>query len=515
MTQTPLRNAVSSLVPQSLTTLALTSGETGAVTIAVTPATTGDAVVQLTATCPSGEHAEALATVHSTLVPVTITKSENTDTLKIGDPLDYTLTLSNRNFVPLMVSVTDGIDSHLDVISSDPEMDGSSQGRALRWSNLSVPAQGTRTIVIHTHVNRVSDEADIPNTAVLSQPSVSDTPSNTVVAHLFDPALVVLKQASRSVVQIGDRLSYSVSLQNQSTAALLTSTQLVDTLPSGEHYLPGTARLNGIENEPTISGQQLTWSGPGLKPGELLTLTYDVGITLDAQPGTLLNLVTGRGHGSSGEIAKTAQATVQVTGRTSLADIIGVIFIDTNNNGVLDGGETPIPGVRVLLAGGREALTDADGRYHFADLPSGPYALYVDPASLPLPAAPYPGDRGTAGARLAQVMGLTQLNIPLQPPTLQAHTVRFTTLTSGPVTLLKTVTQLDDTHFRSTTTLNSSAAAHYVLDDHAPADVPALPNATQHSGDLQPGTAVRFTSEYQTTNPDPLGDPDLTITVMP
>ncbi len=36
---------------------------------------------------------------------------------------------------------------------------------------------------------------------------------------------------------------------------------------------------------------------------------------------------------------------------------------------------------RILLAGGREVLTDAAGRYHFKDVPQGVQALRLDPGA--------------------------------------------------------------------------------------------------------------------------------------
>ncbi len=68
-------------------------------------------------------------------------------------------------------------------------------------------------------------------------------------------------------------------------------------------------------------------------------------------------------------------------GEIALASVSGRVYADSNNNGVLDAGETGIANVTVQLAGvdwagngvSRSVLTTGDGRYQFANLPpSGP-----------------------------------------------------------------------------------------------------------------------------------------------
>jgi len=64
-----------------------------------------------------------------------------------------------------------------------------------------------------------------------------------------------------------------------------------------------------------------------------------------------------------------------------LSSVAGVVYLDSNNNGLRDGGEPPIPGVVITLTGTtgagavtRTATTLADGSYRFDDLLSGTYA---------------------------------------------------------------------------------------------------------------------------------------------
>ncbi len=64
------------------------------------------------------------------------------------------------------------------------------------------------------------------------------------------------------------------------------------------------------------------------------------------------------------------------------ASISGYVYVDANNNGVKDGGETPIAGVAITLSGADasgpvslSATTDANGFYQFQNLKPGVYAV--------------------------------------------------------------------------------------------------------------------------------------------
>ena len=139
---------------------------------------------------------------------------------------------------------------------------------------------------------------------------------------------------------------------------------------------------------------------------------------------TVPNLVIAPVGANGKVVAKVLSNTgsVEVARRSRLfggqAEIAGRVYVDRSGSGhYVRGVDTPVPGARILLAGGQEALTDSQGRYHFADLTPGLYALRLDPGSAPWAARPWPGDRGLTGSRNADVVGLTNIDFPLQPNT--------------------------------------------------------------------------------------------------
>ena len=87
-------------------------------------------------------------------------------------------------------------------------------------------------------------------------------------------------------------------------------------------------------------------------------------------------------------------------GFAHLMRIGNVVFNDPNNNGVYDGGETPIPGVKLnlyydtngngvydpgtdqLVPGVAQQTTDGGGKYLFDNLLPGKYFVVIDPSNF-------------------------------------------------------------------------------------------------------------------------------------
>lgn len=63
--------------------------------------------------------------------------------------------------------------------------------------------------------------------------------------------------------------------------------------------------------------------------------------------------------------------------------ISGVVWLDVNENGLLDEGEQPLGDVRVVTGSGRDTLTDMNGHFMIGDLPPGEHVILVDEKTLP------------------------------------------------------------------------------------------------------------------------------------
>jgi SdrD B-like domain len=74
-------------------------------------------------------------------------------------------------------------------------------------------------------------------------------------------------------------------------------------------------------------------------------------------------------------------------------EIAGVVFLDANNNGRSDAGESGAPNVTVVLDGRFSVQTDASGRFIFPAVAAGHHVVTVVPDNLPLPWALTNGGR--------------------------------------------------------------------------------------------------------------------------
>jgi hypothetical protein len=66
-------------------------------------------------------------------------------------------------------------------------------------------------------------------------------------------------------------------------------------------------------------------------------------------------------------------------------ELSGTVYLDANNNGRLDAGESGAANVTVVLDGRFSVQTDANGRFDFAAVASGHHVLSVVADNLPLP----------------------------------------------------------------------------------------------------------------------------------
>ncbi|MFO1191489.1 MAG: SdrD B-like domain-containing protein [Rhodoferax sp.] len=195
--------------------------------------------------------------------------------------------------------------------------------------------------------------------------------------------LAITKTGSASVVELGDSLQYTVAVRNRS-AGPLSAVTVVDTLPAGFRYIPGTTRIGAVAQADPGGGvgPVLTFNLGNMAASSTITITYRVRVAVGAQQGNGIN----RAQARSGAFASnTAQWRVRVTGGvfTSEACVLGKIFVDCNGNHVQDAEELGIPGVRLYFQDGSYLVSDVEGKYSVCNLLPRTHVLKVDPSTLP------------------------------------------------------------------------------------------------------------------------------------
>lgn len=197
--------------------------------------------------------------------------------------------------------------------------------------------------------------------------------------------LMLSKTASKSVVELVDFLDYTLTLSNQTNTAL-TGFTINDTLPLGFAYERGSTLINGFRVPDPEGGQgrALKWTDTTtpMATGATVTISYRVRVGVGATLGDATNhAIAMSGRYTSME----ALARVQIIGGVFSDEgfIVGKVYTECNGNRIQDHEEIGVPGVRVFLEDGTNAISDVEGKYSFYGIKPVTHVLKVDNTTLP------------------------------------------------------------------------------------------------------------------------------------
>jgi len=211
--------------------------------------------------------------------------------------------------------------------------------------------------------------------------------------------LFLKKSAAKAEAELGDFVDYTLTLTNQ-TASPITGYRIVDSLPPGFAYEPGSTLIDDARAADPEGGRGpvLTWENPDktVPVGGSVELTYRLRISVGAAAGDGIN----RAVASSGALrSQEALARVKVTGGVFSDEgfIVGKVYMDCNADRIQEAGELGIPGVRVFLEDGTYIISDVEGKYSFYGIKPVTHVLKLDGATLPRGAQPIPLSNRNAG----------------------------------------------------------------------------------------------------------------------
>ncbi len=200
---------------------------------------------------------------------------------------------------------------------------------------------------------------------------------------------VLIKKTDIRFADIGDFIPYTVTVENQGQAG--STVVVVDTLPRGFKYVPGTATLNRQtipDPDITRQGRQMTFRAGILAMGETLTLNYVLQVGAGAGLGDATNTIVAR-DGNGSDISNIARATITLREDLlrSTSTLVGRVAEnacegDENWAREIHAG-TGVAGVRLYMETGAYAITDQNGLYNFAGLKPGTHIVQVDKETLP------------------------------------------------------------------------------------------------------------------------------------
>ncbi|HGY09632.1 MAG TPA: DUF11 domain-containing protein, partial [Oceanithermus profundus] len=409
----------------------------------------------ITYTIEDGNGGTDTANVTITVVPnadLSIEKQAD-DTVNAGETVTYTLTVHNAGpAAATNVVASDNVPAGL--LEPEYSLDGGASWAAWTGSvNLGTLANGDSAQFLLRGQVDPRFSGTLENTASVASDNPDPNPANnedsaaTEVSPRPTVQLLLRKTVEPETARVGEVLTYTLWVNNPSDVDV--TFDLVDVPDPHLRYVPGSAN----PSEPAVGGGKLTWSGLQLAANGSLKVTYRMRVLAGAT-GRLENraVVSAQEQDTYVMAEARAKATVKLLDAVFAdrkATIVGRVYFDRDRDGVFDPErDRPLPGARVLLANGRQAVTDARGNYAFREVPPGVWMVVLDERSAPFEPLPNPEALNEGYEHRVSAWGLTVSDFPLAPPAGTIDAVRSTTVRIGPLTLTKTLIPLDEERYR-------------------------------------------------------------------
>jgi len=333
-------------------------------------------------------------TVTVTAATVTITKQVTVvggGMAAPGATLDYLVHVTNASANPVSpVVITDDLNAAgpgvLTYVNGTATMNGAVTGVTVTgnvvtadYSAIYGPLAPGGTIDLRFRATvgmTLATGATVSNTGVATFGDPPQTVSASVSIQLDTPpgALTVSKTTPLVDVTRGQLVPYTITVTNVLTGPVV-GVALVDTFPAGFRYVKGSARLDDVPAEPTVSGFQLTWSSLSFAGSAHHTIVLLLAVGAGAGEGEFVNHAQAFSEGAAAlvnrvqapaavtrtpknraqtpsavlgnAVSADSTATVRLVPDTTFdcTDVIGKVFDDANGNGRQDPGEKGIPGV--------------------------------------------------------------------------------------------------------------------------------------------------------------------------
>ncbi|MDD9744913.1 MULTISPECIES: hypothetical protein [Marinovum] len=240
--------------------------------------------------------------------------------------------------------------------------------------------------------------------------------------------LALEKSANKTKVQSGEFVLYTLTATNNMNQALIGA-RISDRLPRNAVMVGDSARLAGEKiDDPQADGAgAVVFELGDLAPLESVTLEYVLRFTPTTKSGDRINeavLFGDQAGTGQRRLSNIARAKVRLNAEGGVfsreGTILGSVFLDCNENGIMDGdAEIGVPGVRLVTQQGLAVVTDRDGKYSLFGLKPISHVLALQSSTLPLSAKPRvsrTADMLQAGSRLVALKRgeLRAENFPLE-----------------------------------------------------------------------------------------------------
>ncbi len=372
----------------------LAAGATATVTIQVDVAPTTRGTITNTAEVRGNEtesnpdnNRDDEPTVVRAEVDLEVTKTDSPDPVVAGRQLVYTVLVKNNGpSTATNVQLTDTLPPQVQFVSATTTQGSVSHASGVMTGTLgTVPVGGTVTVTLTTRVaeatvGTITNRAEVNAAETESNPDNNRDDEPTLVRAEVD--LVVSKTDSPDPVTAGQPLVYTVVVANNGPSTA-TNVQLTDTLPPEVEFVSATTTQGSVSHAAGV----VTGALGSVPVGGSVTVTVTTRVAANAA-GTITNrAVVSSPETESNPDNNRDDEPTQV--HELLSSIAGYVYVDANDDGLMNPGELPLAGVTVLLTGtdargrsaSQQAVTGSDGSYRFEGLSGGTYKLtQVQPA---------------------------------------------------------------------------------------------------------------------------------------
>ena len=318
-------------------------------------------------------------------------------TILKGDTGSYTITLQNSGKSSTTNSVlVDSLDSAMRFLAAGSALDAvpvyDSTSRKIKWNigmldSLAGSRHFASTWVKVQFADTISTDRVLKNTVFFTS-DMTDRIDTSALTSVSVPVLQVTKTASKSTVEVGDVIVYTVTALNNGQSTLLRNIKIMDRIPLGFKYLAGSSYIGLTKIPDPVSGKQLVWSFVDtLAVQNSISLTYRLVAGAGALVSNGINTASATAVLPNAGILQSNIASVQVSVKQGIFTdhglIIGKVFYDRNHNAYQDEGEEGVKGVELVLEDGTRVTTGDDGKYSMPDVYPGDHVIRVRKITIP------------------------------------------------------------------------------------------------------------------------------------